>query len=187
MEIAKISVRTRNNWENIFAIVLFFAVTAIASPAQTFTTLLSFDNSTGARPDRALVQGTDGNFYGETSFGPGNYEMGTVFSLSPSGTPTTLHTFFPHGINGDSPSGLVLANSGVFYGTSYYGGADGAGTIFRIGSAGQLGLLRTFDTTDGAYPSGPLIQATDGNFYGTTVNGGINSSGTFFKMTPGGA
>jgi uncharacterized repeat protein (TIGR03803 family) len=169
------------------AVVLFCAATAIASSAQTFTTLLSFDNSTGARPDRALVQGPDGNFYGETSFGPGNYEMGTVFSLSPSGTLTTLHTFFPHGINGDSPSGLVLANSGVFYGTSYYGGADGAGTIFRISSAGQLGLLHTFDTTDGAYPSGPLIQATDGDFYGTTVNGGINSSGTFFKMTPGGA
>ena len=186
MEIAKISVRTRNNWKNIFAIVLFFTATAIASSAQTFSTLLSFDNSTGARPE-PLVQGTDGNLYGETSFGPGNYEMGTVFSLTPSGTLTTLHTFFRHGVNGDSPSGIVLANSGIFYGTSYYGGADGVGTIFRISSAGQLGLLHTFDTTDGAYPSGPLIQATDGNFYGTTVNGGNSVYGTVFKMTPAGA
>ncbi len=149
-------------------------------------TLLSFDNSTGAGPERPLVQGTDGNLYGETLVGPGNYETGTVFSLTLSGTLTTLHTFFRNGINGGSPSGLVLANNGIFYGTSYYGGANGFGTIFRISSAGQLGLLDTFDTTDGAYPSGPLIQATDGNFYGTTVNGGINYAGNVFKMAPSG-
>jgi uncharacterized repeat protein (TIGR03803 family) len=168
------------------AILLFCALTAVTASAQTFNTLLSFNNSTGGRPDRPLVQGTDGNLYGGTSFGPGNYETGTVFSFTLSGTLTTLHTFFPHGINGGSPSGLVLANNGIFYGTSYYGGTNGVGTIFRIASAGQLGLLHTFGTTDGAYPSGPLIQATDGNFYGTTVNGGIDSDGTVFKMTPAG-
>ena len=175
------------SWRTTTAIVFFCVATAITSSAQSFTSLLDFDASTGAQPNRALVQGTDGNLYGETSFGPGNYETGTVFSLTSSGTLTTLHTFFPHGINGGSPSGLVLANNGVFYGTAYYGGADNSGTIFRVSPAGQLGLLHTFDTTDGDYPSGPLIQATDGNFYGTTVNGGKAAYGTVFKMTPAGA
>ncbi len=189
MKTAKPSPNKSLRWRTRIAILLFCAVAAVTASAQTFTTLLSFDSSTGGQPDRPLVQGADGNLYGETSFGPGNYETGTVFSLTLSGTLTTLHTFFPHGINGGSPSGLVLANNGIFYGTSYYGGADGAGTIFRITSAGALGLLHTFDgpDADGAYPSGPLIQATDGNFYGTTVNGGINSDGTVFKMTPAGS
>lgn len=188
MKTAKLSPSKSIRSKTHITILLFCAVTAVTASAQTFTTLLSFDSSTGGQPDRPLVQGTDGNLYGETSFGPGNYDMGTVFSLTSSGTLTMLHTFFPHGTNGDSPSGLVLANNGIFYGTSYYGGFYGAGTVFRITSGGQLELLDTFDgpDADGAYPSGPLIQATDGNFYGTTVNGGINSSGTVFKMTPAG-
>ena len=186
MKTQKISASISIRWTTAIAILLFCAATAAPSPAQTFTTLMTFDSSTGGQPDRPFVQGIDGNLFGETSFGPGNYDMGTVFTMTSTGTLTTLHTFFPHGPNGDSPSGLVLANNGAFYGTSYYGGANGVGTIFRITSTGTLALLHTFDTTDGAYPSGPLIQGTDGNFYGTTSNGGINSSGTVFKITPSG-
>jgi uncharacterized repeat protein (TIGR03803 family) len=186
MKTQKISASISIRWATAIAILLFCAAAAAPSPAQTFTTLMTFDSSTGGQPDRPFVQGIDGNLFGETSFGPGNYDMGTVFTMTSTGTLTTLHTFFPHGPNGDSPSGLVLANNGAFYGTSYYGGANGVGTIFRITSTGTLALLHTFDTTDGAYPSGPLIQGADGNFYGTTVNGGINSSGTAFKITPTG-
>jgi uncharacterized repeat protein (TIGR03803 family) len=173
-------------WTTATAILLFCAATAAPSPAQTFTTLVTFDSSTGEAPNRPLVQGTDGNLYGETSLGPGNYDTGTVFTMTSTGTLTTLHTFLPHGLNGVNPSGLVLADNGAFYGTSYFGGPDAAGTIFRITSTGQLALLHTFDHTDGAIPSGPLIQGADGNFYGTTNNGGINSSGSVFKITPAG-
>jgi uncharacterized repeat protein (TIGR03803 family) len=186
MKTQKISASISIRWATAIAILLFCAAAALPSSAQAFTNLLTFDSATGGQPNRPFVQGIDGNIFGETTFGPGNYDMGTVFTMTSTGTLTTLHTFFPHGPNGDSPSGLVLANNGAFYGTSYYGGANGVGTIFRITSTGTLALLHTFDTTDGAYPSGPLIQGTDGNFYGTTSNGGINSSGTVFKITPSG-
>ena len=61
-------------------VFLFCAATAIASPAQILTTLHSFDGTDGAGPYGALVQATDGGFYG-TTFGGGAYGGGTVFRL----------------------------------------------------------------------------------------------------------
>jgi hypothetical protein len=52
---------------------------AIASPAQTLKTLFSFDGANGAQPQASLVQGTDGNFYGTTTYGGGSNDGGTVF------------------------------------------------------------------------------------------------------------
>ena len=50
-----------------------------------------------ADPDAALVQGSDGNFYGTTSAGRrlrhGTYGYGTVFKISTNGALTTLYSF----------------------------------------------------------------------------------------------
>jgi uncharacterized repeat protein (TIGR03803 family) len=73
-------------------VFLLWAATAVALPAQTFTTLFNFDSTDGADAYGGLVQGTDGNLYGTTSGGGANSD-GTVFSITPSGTLTTLHSF----------------------------------------------------------------------------------------------
>jgi uncharacterized repeat protein (TIGR03803 family) len=171
---------------------------AIASPAQTFKTLANFTGNNGADPFyMSLVQGTDGDLYGTTAgtFIAGGSGYGTVFKMTPAGTLTTLHTFH-HSDGADPAAGLVLGTDENFYGTTLYGGANGScqfgcGTIFRITSDGVLTTLHSFDGTDGAYPSGRLLQATDGNFYGTTQLGGANcrsaggsGCGTIFKLTP---
>src|SRR5579863_10415891 len=81
-------------WRSTLAPFLLCATMAIASRAQTFTTLASFDESTtGVNPyPVALVQGLDGNFYGTASGGGANFTSGggTVFKITPSGTLTTL-------------------------------------------------------------------------------------------------
>ena len=51
------------NNKRAFAIFLFCTSLAIISQAQTLTTLANFNGTKGAAPS-ALVQGTDGNFYG---------------------------------------------------------------------------------------------------------------------------
>lgn len=87
---------------------------------------------------------------------------------------------------GYAPEGaLVQGKDGNFYGTCADGGqsstnnsAGGYGTVFKMTPDGALTTLAWFGYTNGAYPSGAMIQATDGNFYGTA--GGI------FKMTPAG-
>jgi uncharacterized repeat protein (TIGR03803 family) len=85
----------------------------------------------------------------------------------------------------------VQASDGNFYGTTVEGGADGAGTVFRITPSGTLTTLYSFcsqvNCTDGYWPYAGLVQAADGNLYGTTGNGGaFGNYGTVFKITPSG-
>jgi uncharacterized repeat protein (TIGR03803 family) len=51
------------------------------TPSGTLTTLRSFEYTDGATPEAALVQDTNGDFYGTTEFG-GTHNAGTVFRLS---------------------------------------------------------------------------------------------------------
>jgi hypothetical protein len=69
-----------SGWKRVYALFLLCAVTSIASPAQTFTTLLSFDGSNGSnpQPSGSLVRGLDGKIYGITQDG-GTNGYGTVF------------------------------------------------------------------------------------------------------------
>ena len=155
------------------------------TPSGTLTTLHSFDSSDGSNPQGALVQATDGKFYGTTS-GGGDNGFGTVFKITPSGRLTTLHSFDFY-MDGASPvAGLVQARDGKFYGTTYDGGANGYGTVFKITPSGTLTTLHTFDGTDGSLPYAGLVQATNGKFYGTTEEGGANGYGTVFTITPSG-
>ena len=152
----------------------------------TLTTLHSFDlYSDGAYPNAGVIQATDGNFYGTTSYG-GAAEAGTVFKLDAVGTLTTLHTF-TGGIDGAHPTrGMIQATDGSIYGTTAAlnlipAGPGELGTIFRLDAAGTLTSILSFSGPDGDNPSS-LIQATDGSFYGTTSSGGPTGGGIVFKL-----
>jgi len=103
---------------------------------------------------------------------------------------TTLASF--DWSNGASPAlmSLVQGLDRDFYGTTYWGGAYGYGTIFKIARSGELTTLYNFcaqsNCPDGAGPVAGLVLGTDGNFYGTTSYGGTHDSGTVFKIAPGG-
>jgi uncharacterized repeat protein (TIGR03803 family) len=188
-----------------FFVLVLATGAATWAQAQTLTTLYSFCSQTncadGAAPTSPLVQGTDGNFYGITSFGATG--GGTVFKITPTGTLTTLHIFnFTEGAFAEnatlSQSALVQAIDGNFYGTAPDGGANGQGTVFKITPSGTLTRLYSFcsqtNCTDGAQPLAGVVQATNGNFYGTTYYGGANGfaacdqpgCGTVFEITPTG-
>jgi len=108
----------------------------------------------------------------------------------PAQTFTTLHNF--NYTDGDDPQGsLVQATNGNLYGTTYGGGANGAGTVFKITPSGTLTTVYSFcaqsGCSDGEYPYTALVQATNGSLYGTTTGGGAYGDGTVFKITTGGA
>src|SRR5579863_98428 len=111
--------------ETVCTITVFCVATALASPAQTFTVLRDFGRTNGASPNAALIQGTNGDFYGTTDGGGAN-QQGTVFKLTPEGNLTSLYSFcsLPNCADGGDPyhSPLVQGANGNFYGTTAYGG-----------------------------------------------------------------
>src|SRR5579872_2689772 len=164
-------------WRSSFVVSLFCVTTLVASHAQTFTSLVSFDGSDGNEPNIiSLIQGTDGDLYGTTG--------SNVFKITPEGTLTNLNTL-TYGYF--STAGLVQASDKNFYGTTEEGGAHNGGTIFKITSDGILTTLYSFcsqtNCTDGEQPDAGLVQGRDGSLYGTTQLGGANGNGTVFKIT----
>ena len=162
------------------------------TPSGTLTTLHSFCAASpcadGSDPYGGLVLASNGYFYGITAHG-GNLEgAGTVFRITATGTLTTLYNFCSQSAcaDGNEPlPALVQASNGDFYGTTYEGGANNYGTVFKITPSGTITTLHSFDLTDGANPYSGLVQATDGNLYGTT-NTSTEDYGTVFKITPSG-
>ncbi len=97
---------------------------------------------------------------------------------------TSLVSF--DGTNENLPNGLTLGKDGNFYGTTFEGGSNGLGTIFKLSPKGTITTLISFNFSNGKWPSGKLVQGGDSNFYGETVTGGENGNGTIFRMTPSG-
>ena len=97
--------------------------------------LYSFGGGTdGSYPAAALLQGSDGNFYGTTAYG-GAYGDGTVFRMTPAGTLTTLVAF--DGYAGANPQAAMIEDAdGSLLGTTQNGGADDEGVIFRLSFTG---------------------------------------------------
>ena len=158
----------------------------LSGPAhQTFTQLLAFNNSDGLGPYAALSADSAGNLYGTTSHG-GEYAQGTAFELSGAAhqSVTTLASFSP--TTGDMPVGsLVVAASGVLYGTTSYAGGAGYGTAFSLSPGGgpyTPNVLTAFNSATGTTPFGGLTRDSAGNLYGTTYNGGANGSGTAYEI-----
>ncbi len=121
-----------------------------------------------------LVQGSDGNFYRTTHL-DGPNAAGTVFKISPSGKLTTLHSFCSVGPDcadgGHSFASLVQATDGNFYGTTFDGGAQYRGVVFRNLARRRdsyaLQLLLPIKLRRRFLPlRQELLQATNGIFYG---------------------
>jgi uncharacterized repeat protein (TIGR03803 family) len=156
------------------------------SATGALTSLYSFTGGKdGGYPSAALVQGSDGNFFGTTSEG-GTNGAGTVFKVSTNGALTSLYSF-TGGDDGANPTAsMVQGSDGSLYGIA--SGGTYFGTIFRITTGGVFTLIYSFTgADDGAYPEAALIQANDGYFYGTASAGGISGLGTVFRVSANGA
>jgi uncharacterized repeat protein (TIGR03803 family) len=97
---------------------------------------------------------------------------------------TVLYSF--SGPDGEYPIAPVFRDAaGNLYGTTFEGGADGFGTVFKLPKDGNESVLFSFDEGDGAFPSQPLIRDASGNFYGVALEGS-GGSGVVFKLSPSG-
>ena len=147
-------------------------------------------DGTSGSAGKMLLRG--GHIYGAVTAG-GTNGSGNVFEL----TPTRIGEWgfkilysFQGAPDGIFPYGALLFDAaGNLYGTTYYGGTNGLGAVYKLSptDSGEWNetVLYSFKAgTDGNSSISNLVSDAAGNLYGTTSEGGLGS-GTIFKLTPG--
>jgi uncharacterized repeat protein (TIGR03803 family) len=90
--------------------------------------------------------------------------------------------------DGRNPEAKLLRDAaGNLYGTTFVGGVNGQGTVYKIDSTGAEKVLFTFTDVNvtGGFSASSLIQDQAGNLYGT-AEGGTGGAGIVFKISPAG-
>jgi uncharacterized repeat protein (TIGR03803 family) len=172
-----------------------------AQPPISETVFHSFTNSPdGMLPTAGLTLGIDGALYGATGFpslgvysgGDANGD-GVLFTLNRDGN--AYQVIYQFSSSGNPPDGtnynpcgtLLQGRDGLLYGTTFLGGTNGGGTIYKIHRDGNtFQKLHDCLLSTGALPDAPLMQGTDGWLYGTMDYGGTNTGGTLFKLDTNG-
>jgi uncharacterized repeat protein (TIGR03803 family) len=172
--------------------------------------IFTFNGTNGSNPEVGLTLGANGALYGVTSNGGiqnGNCSgCGTVFKLTPNAARTTwthsfVHRFTGGTADGSLPQGRLLRDSaGNLYGTTFAGGTNQKGIVFRIRptNAAQTTwardiLYRFTGGATGANPQNGLIFDSKNRLIGTTSREGKftgqcssngRGCGTVFLLTP---
>jgi uncharacterized repeat protein (TIGR03803 family) len=155
-----------------------------------FTNLHSFaaldattgTNSEGASPTSALI--LSGNALYGTATSGGSSSNGTVFKVNIDGTAFTVLHHFMGASDGATPEGGLLLSGNTLYGTAYYGGSAGKGTVFALQTDGTgfkvlHNLGANFSTE--VFPAGSLVLSKN-ILYGTFSRGGLYDGGGVFNL-----
>ncbi|MFO1512588.1 MAG: choice-of-anchor tandem repeat GloVer-containing protein [Verrucomicrobiota bacterium] len=188
-------------------------VFSVSTSGTAFTNLHHFTGGNDGDTPASLIVAGDTLYGTSVGFHTGK---GTVFKLSTNGTGfAVLHSFAatnytmppggpgaePNYTNSDGigPTGLRLSGN-TLYGTTYWGGANGNGTVFRINtdgtgftnlhnfSASQTNSVGVYTNQEGTHPIefDGLVVASNA-LYGTANYGGSSGSGTIFTLNTDGS
>jgi uncharacterized repeat protein (TIGR03803 family) len=147
------------------------------TPGGSFVTLHALNNtSDGGPPNQALVQASDGNFYGVGGISPTGV-IGSLFRVTPAGQFTDIHDM-SHPPDADPNARLIQASNGLLYGATFYG------EVFQMSLSGsfQIVVPGNFDTILGG-----MTQASDGNLWGTHAGPLFQNADALFEDTVGGS
>lgn len=161
----------------------------IAKDGTGFSIVHSFDDTNGSEIYDGFTLASDGKFYGVTWRGGADSE-GILYRINPDGTGfENLMEFTSDGlVNGSEPYGFLVEDNGYIFGTTWTGGNDDDGVIYKVKMDGTgVTILHHFEnTSSGENPNG-LIMGSDGRLYGSTKYGGINDDGVIFSIKTDGS
>jgi uncharacterized repeat protein (TIGR03803 family) len=152
-------------------------------------------NSDGAFPNSGLILSSN-ILYGTTSQG-GSLGLGTVFKINTDGTAFTPLTYFELTYDGgivsdaDLPGDGLILSGNTLYGTCYFGGSSGKGTVFSlplVSGTATPGSLEVTITPAAAVNDGARWRVNGGAFQvsGATVTNLSPTNVTVsFKAIPG--
>jgi uncharacterized repeat protein (TIGR03803 family) len=161
------------------------------------TILYNFMGTTdGIGPSGGLILDQRGNLYGMAEEGGvptcGGYGCGTIFKLSPrhdGGWNFSVLHAFDESDGGFPFTGLSLDPSGLLWGTTNSGGANGSmGVVFNLKrDGGKYQVVSSFDYSEGDQPGrSTLLFGKAGHVFGNTASGGSCNEGTVFMLFPSG-
>jgi uncharacterized repeat protein (TIGR03803 family) len=157
-----------------------------------YKVLHHFENNgkDGYYPAANLIFDAFGNLYGTTALG-GASQGGTVFELIPAqGGKWNEKILCSFSASAEPLAPVAFDTAGNLYGTTFYGGIYGDGTVFSLvpdknGNWTEK-VLHNFDFNgvDGFSSRAGVVFDRSGNLYGTTVLGG-KGAGTVFEEAHG--
>jgi uncharacterized repeat protein (TIGR03803 family) len=138
----------------------------------------------GATPLAGLIS-VGGTLYGTTSSG-GSSRDGAIFSLDPASGAEQVAYSFAGQATGLTPQGALLDVGGKLYGTTFGGGSNYTGAVFRFDPGnGKESVVYSFGSNayDCANPGGALVR-DGGTLYGVAPDGGANQAGALYAVVP---
>lgn len=175
----------------LLALLLFIPTFLLRPSSGTDNVLFRFHLVGGGFGPRAgVIADSHGDLFGTTFDGGVHGGAGVVYELAPPSAPGGLWIEkIIHGFAYDGESqgigpygGLVGDAHGDLFGTTWLGGASGAGIVFALTPSSGNGPwtftdLHDFPTTgvDGSSPEASLAMDGSGDLFGTTASGGTGA------------
>jgi len=140
------------------------------TPSGQEKVLYSFTGGAdGGHPYAGVLADSASTLYGTASTG-GAGNAGVVYKVTLSGQETVLYSFTGKADGGNPYGGVMADAEGDLYGTTYGGGADLAGVVYKLTPSGTETVLHTFGkANEGGKPTAGVVRDSAGDFYGTAA------------------
>ncbi len=164
-------------------------------PSGKETVLYGFrGQNDGGTPYAGVIPDSSGNLYG-TTYAGGTGQAGVVYKVDSTGHETVLYSFTGGADGGKPYGGLVSDAGGNLYGTTYGGGTNSGGVVFKIAPqftiAGQVAsdgtALAGVTMTLSGSATGSAITDNNGNYGLAAAPGGsytVTPSMVGFTFSP---
>jgi uncharacterized repeat protein (TIGR03803 family) len=144
-----------------------------------------FQGTPDAEVPEVGVVNVGSTLYG-TTFEGGANNLGAIYSVTTAGAETVMHSFAGGSSDGEQSYAPLTNVNGTLYGTTYYGGADGVGTIFSITPAGSYNVIYSFQSNgkDAECPQVAMVyDKSNKTLYGVAYRGGVDGEGAIFSLS----